>query len=207
MSVIVQCLGFIALGFIGRVAIHPVSLRQLLSNLTQLPRRVGLKTFRIALNAWGGVVRDKAKSLARRQSGLLQRSLKVKVKIPDASYNAKHHGKPAYVLVGPDRNVVGPVSRGRLFGIRKATKFVLGGGRVQTRRPSRYAHLIERGTKSHAIKITRGPLAGQTIQHHGTQAHPFIGPAQRHGNTVGMVKFQQKLREGIEKEAAALARK
>ena len=186
----------------GKLVIHQVTLRQLLTNLTLLPRRVGLRVFRVALNAWGGTVRDKAKSLARRETGLLQKSLKIKVRIPDASYNVKHHGKPAYVMVGPARNVIGPIARGKKLSDKKAFKRVMSGGRVQTRRPSRYAHLIERGTKPHAIKFK----SGRTIQHPGTAAHPFIGPAQQHGNTVGIATFVRKMEEGIAREAGALTK-
>lgn len=160
------------------------------SALLLLPRKVYFRTLRRALNAWGGVVRDKARSLARRQTGLLAKSLKVKAVIPDASFNVAHHGKPPYVMVGPSRDVVGPVSAGRLLSIRKATKRVLSGGHVQTRRPSRYAHLIERGHKN-----ARGGM---------TQAYPFIGPAAAAGETAGMEKVRQKIQEGIYAEAAAL---
>ncbi len=177
----------------GKLEIDMGSYRQLMHNLSELPRRVGLKVFRIALNAWGGVVRDVAKSMARKETGLLKKSLIVKAKIPDASYNVKHHGKPAYVIVGPSRHVVGPVvigagGRANLLTIRKATKFVLGGGKVLTRRPSRYAHLIERG---HG-----GPWKAK--------AYPFIGPAQRVGASAGMNAFFDKMKQGIEREANAL---
>ncbi len=163
----------------GKLAIDTASYQRLMSNLALLPRRVGLRVFRIALNAWGGTVRNFAKSKARRETGLLQKSLKVKVKIPDASYNTAHHGKPAYVIVGPARDVVGPVANGKLLSIRKATKRVLSGGRVKTRRPSRYAHLVER-------------------------IDPFIGPAQEHGRTAGMAVFEAKLSAGITAQAVAL---
>lgn len=169
----------------GQMKIDMGTYRQLMSNLAQFPRNVAFLHFRKGLNAWGGVVRNKARTLARRQTGLLQKSLTVKVKIPDRSYNIKHHGKPAYVMVGPSRRVVAPVVSGKKLSIRKATKRVLGGGRVQTRRPSRYAHLVERG-------------------HGGGQAHPFIGPAQEYGKTVGMDALFDKLRQGIAQAAAAL---
>ncbi len=150
-----------------------------MSNLVELPRRVGLRVYRIALNAWGGVVKPIQVARARRQTGLLAKSPRVKVVIPDASYNAKHHGKPAYVMVGPSRDVVAPVVRGKKVSIRKATKTVLGGGRVQTRRPSRYAHLVER-------------------------IDPFVGPSQEAGRTAGLAAFESKLSTGITAEAAKL---
>lgn len=163
----------------GKLAIDTASYRQLMSNLAELPRRVGLRVFRVALNAWGGTVRNFAKVKARRETGLLQKSLKVKVAIPDASYNVKHHGKPAYVIVGPARGVEGLVQNGRTVTRAKLEKTGWRGNRVTKRRPSRYAHLVER-------------------------RYPFIGPAQEHGKTAGMAVFADKLGQGIDKEAAAL---
>lgn len=201
-----------------RVIIDRDDLRHLEMVMRTLPRRVGIKTLRIALNAWGGVVKDKAKSLARRETGLLSKSIGVKVTIPDASRNVKHHGKPAYVVVGPKRKsgrFMRRTSTGSLKGFGKAQKelkaqrnfFKTAGanplarerlavrmtkkqfGAAQYRNPTRYAHLVEKG---HG-----GPRPAK--------AYPFIGPAQDYGNTVGWAKFKSKLREGIETEARRLA--
>lgn len=186
---------------LGSLRIDPRSYGLMKSALLLLPQRVGFKVLRKALNAWGGFVRNFAKQNAPDETGLLKRSLRVKAVIPDASFNPKHHGKPAYVLVGPARNIVGPVVGGRVLSIRKATARVVSGGKVQTRRPSRYAHLIERGTRPHQIKITTKSGRQIIIQHPGTKAHPFIRPAEQAGATQGMAILQQKLRTGIEEEA------
>ena len=150
------------------------------SALILLPRNVGLRVYRVALNAWGGIVKRVQVTKARRRTGLLAKSPKVKVKIPDASFNAAHHGKPAYVLVGPSRDVVGPAYKGQRVSIRKATKIASSGGRIQTRRPSRYAHLVEK-------------------------IDPFVGPSVEAGATAGMAVFTSKLSQGITAEAAKLA--
>lgn len=155
----------------------------------ELPKRMRVKHLRIALNAAAGLIRDAAKARVRRESGLLAASLKTKVAIPDASYNVKHHGKPAYAVIGPARNVVGPVLNGKVLSVRKATKHVLSGGKVETRRPSRYAHLIERG---HG-----GPRPAP--------AYPFLGPAVAASKEQALSRAVEKLRSGLEQEAAALA--
>ena len=124
---------------------------------------------RIALNAGGGVIRDAAAALAPKETGLLKKSLKVKVRVPDASKNPAHHGKPAYAMIGPSRNVVG-VQAYRKSGARakfktarlksrkkgEADRWARSGLLVGTnlRRPSRYAHLVEKGTKR-GVKATR----------------------------------------------------
>jgi hypothetical protein len=167
------------------------------------------------------VVKDKAKSLARRETGLLSKSIGVKVTIPDASFNKAHHGKPAYVVVGPKRKsgrFMRRTASGSLKGFGKAQKelkaqrnfFKAAGanplarerlavrmtkkqfGEAQYRNPTRYAHLVEHG---HAKGKGRS----------SARPYPFIGPAQSHGNTAGLAKFTSKLREGIETEARRLA--
>lgn len=167
------------------IKIDQGSLHRVLSNLSALPRNVALRVFRIALNAWGGVVKDAAKSRARKRTGLLQRSVSVKVKIPAASYNKAHHGKPAYVIVGPSRSKTAQVAtiRGKVRSVGKsrAAKLQAAGTAVRTVRASRYAHLVER------------------IQ-------PFIGPAARVGENAGFQKFIKKLGDGIESEAAKLSK-
>lgn len=169
--------------------INPHSYRQLMTNLSTLPRKVGLRVFRVALNAWGGIVKQEQKTRAKRgATGLLRKSPTVKVKIPDASFNAAHHGKPAYVMVGPGRNVVGAVAGGKKLSDKKALKRVLGGGKVQTRRPSRYAHLVERGIAG-TKRIT---------------PEPFVEPSIRAGETEGMAKLASKLESGIAAAAASL---
>lgn len=160
------------------------SAQQLQRNLEQLPRRVALKHFRIGLNAWGGHVRGIARQNVLRRTKLLDKSLSVKVTIPSASRNAAHHGKPARVQVGPSRKVQRPVIRGKK-GLRAITEKRAANLRAEGKavnryqKPTRYAHLVE-------LK------------------KPFIGPAQKSGETVGMQKLADKIRQGMELEAAAL---
>lgn len=128
-----------------------------LQAFAEIPLTVQNKGMRIALNAAGGVIRDAAVANAPKESGLLKRSLKVKVKVPNASYNRAHHGRPAYAIVGPARRIVQAVvvtKKGArtksAAGIAKAASKGLG---VHIRRPSRYAHLVERGT-NRGVKAT-----------------------------------------------------
>jgi hypothetical protein len=135
---------------------------------------------RIALNAWGGIVRDEARLNVLEETRLLKRSLSVKVVVPDASYNKAHHGKPARVMVGPDRKSVRAFlsrpGRDKVLSDKKATAHVLAGGKVRVRKPSRYAHLVEK-------------------------KHPFIAPAAAVGAREGFDKLARKLKDGLEQEA------
>lgn len=161
------------------------SLKRFQHNLSRLSRGVRIRQLRIALNAWGGIVKTEAKAEVNKASGFLSRSLIVKVVIPDASRNEKHHGKPARVMVGASRRAVKAQANigGKLkfLSVRKATKRVLSGGKVRAYKPSRYSHLA--GPRRKAQWAER---------------------AQAAGNTRGMAKFQEKLTQGIAAEVAAL---
>jgi hypothetical protein len=152
--------------------------------LRELPKRVIIKHVRIGLNAWGGLVRDKARQDVPEETGLLGKALAVKVTIPDASRNAAHHGKPARVIVGASRKVqraVGRIgSRKRALTAKRINRLQAAGASIRVRKPSRYAHFAEKHK-------------------------PFIAPAQRAGETAGMEKLRQKLDQGLTIEAATLA--
>lgn len=167
------------------VVFNQADARKIMRLLEQVSRKVAVKHLRIGLNAWGGLVREVAQNHARQETGLLKKSLAVKVVIPDASYNKKHHGKPARVMVGADRKTVRALlsrpGRDKLLSDRKALKTVLGGGKVRVRKPSRYAHLVE-------------------------QKEPFIAPASKAGEAVGFAKLADKLQQGLEQEVAAAAK-
>jgi hypothetical protein len=151
--------------------------------LLDLPRSIQNKTMRIALNAGAGVVRDAAVARAPKETGLLGRAQKIKVKIPNASYNVAHHGKPAYAVIGTSRRVVSAVGRTaqgkvRRISDKRATKIVLGGGRVMTRAPSRYAHLA------------------------GTQRTRWFKSAASSSGSAAKAKVVAKLNQGISEWAA-----
>lgn len=169
----------------------------------ELPRGMRNRHMRIAMNAGGGIIRDSAVAHAPRETGLLRKSLKVKVRVPDASHNSAHWGRPAYAVIGPSRYVIGAARstpKGtRLMGPKRAVKFVLGGGKLKPRVPSRYAHLVEKGTKPHKIRGARinGGKGIQRGVHPGTKARSFLARAVRNVGTVAQMKVISKLREGM----------
>ena len=166
-----------------------------MENLAELPKRVGFRVLRVALFAWGGVVKRIQMANAKRgPTGALAKSSIVKVVIPDASANVAHHGKPPRVMVGPSRRAIS--FSGQIGGKEKrltpgkARKYFARGGRVRVNRPSRYAHLVEKG------------IAGKK---HIMPA-PFVAPSVEAGRTSGMDIFTAKLAQGIAREAAALTK-
>lgn len=188
---------------------------------SDLPRTVQNRHMRIALNAAGGVIRDAAVANLPRETGLLRKSVKVKVRVPNASHNQKHWGRPAYAVIGPARRVVGlatTVLGKTRAGIKRAIKAQTGAGSVRIRRPSRYAHLIERGTKPHVIRAKTssqlsdgGTVFGKTVRHPGTQGIHFLSRAVSSYGQVAVGKMTRKLQDGVNdwaaKRKAQIARK
>lgn len=164
--------------------------------LNQLDGRLRFKAFRIAMMACGGVIKRAVIRNAPVDSGLLSKSIRVKVKIPDASYNKSHHGKPAYAVIGPGRGIVGFKSLSKLGRIGKlsaktlaaATKATLAGkGLIQTvrernhtalHRASRYAHFAEKGRK-------------------GKGGSRFLEKASQSSAPLAFSAFQNSLASGI----------
>lgn len=169
------------------VVFDQASVQRLANALAQVPRKVAQRHLRIGLSAWGGHVRGIARQHVRKATKLLDKSLSVKVTIPAASYNAAHHDKPARVIVGPNRKIKRPIVAKKGGGVRAITEKRAANLRAEGtavnryRKPSRYAHLVEKKT-------------------------PFIAPAAAAGETAGMEKMAQKIRAGLEQEAAAVAK-
>jgi hypothetical protein len=188
---------------------------QAMAALSELPRRVGFKHLRIALNAGGGILKQSAMSHAPSKTGLLRKSIGVKVKIPDASFNVKHHGKAAYIVIGPRRGFVrasiNNAGAAKLLSDRKALKRVLGGGRVNTRNPARYAHLVHGGTKLHQVSVKRARVLSDGLNTFGRRAmvrakpNQFLQRAVASSGAAAQAKIISKLHEGIMSEARQLA--
>lgn len=171
-----------------------------LKAFAQLPPRMQFKHMRIALNAGAGVIRDRAKTIVLKKTRLLARSLTVKVKIPNASYNPSHWGKPEYALIGPSRRYFassvptqtarrflkgqGPVNRRK---IQKTTgRRIPGSGYFGMKFASRYAHVVEKGSKH-------------------MMGYSFLDTAVRTEGDVAQRKIIRKLEDGLKQEAAALS--
>lgn len=188
-----------------------VGVESTINALRTLPRKMRFKHMRIALNAGGGVLRDAAKAKVRHVSGALKASLKVKVKIPEASHNPAHRQKPAYIVVGPGRRSQkffkpGPGWRNdtkatktykrvykdniglgvnSLQAVREGIRFTrLIHHGVKVRFPARYAHLVEKGTKR-------------------TRKFPFLERAIRTHGALAQLKIIQKLQQALVSEAAS----
>lgn len=152
---------------------------QAIKALEQFAYNVRIRQLRIAMNAAMGVLKNH--TVAPRDTGLLDRSQRVKVVIPAASRNPAHHDKPAYGLLGAGRGLAGMMTK------RGKVRLVAKNKRLTTRMAgnklvfaSRYSHFAEK--KYH-----------------------YLARAIAAGQADAQAKFASKIAEGIKAEAARLA--
>lgn len=159
-----------------------------LAAFRELPRVVRGRGMKIGLNAAGGIIRDAAVANVPADTGLLRKSIKVDVKVPDLSYNTAHHGRPARAKIGPSTRVIGVKSYTKAGKQRKGFKTVrLKQGatfRSTARRPARYAHIVEKGTKR------------------GMPASRFLARAVASAGEAAKAKCVEKIRQAISEFAA-----
>lgn len=180
----------------------------------QLPARVRFKHLRIGLNAGGGIIRDRYASLAHRETGLLSKSIGVRVSIPDSSYNKAHHGKPAYAVVGVKRKA------GRMMRMNKKAK-LKGFGVAQRdlvaerKRLNKEGKLSPLRREAAAVKAVLAKNVGAVYRNPSRYAH-LAGPRRKGADVLAAAvrsskaqagaKIIDKLRQGLETEAHALSR-
>jgi hypothetical protein len=180
----------------------------------ELPRRVRFKHLRIALSAGGGVVRDAYAARAHRVTGLLAKSIGVKVTIPDASFNSKHHGKPATAIVGVKRRA------GRLMRLNKqnalkgfgAAQKALAAERKRLNKEGKLSPLrresaaVKAVLKANPTAVYRNPSRYAHLAGPGRRGAEVLASAVRSSKAQALAKIEGKLRIGIETESRALAR-
>lgn len=193
----------------SRLNVQIVGIEQAIRNLQELPKGLQRKHMRIAMNAAGGVLKTAAVSRVPRQTGLLKRSLSVKVK-------ANKRGE-WFAAVGPKRGMkvgVRTTAKGtlRAMSAAKTKSLAAAGETVRYANPARYAHLAEKGTKAHIVRATNkrvlaggGNIYGRqvTIRARGSR---FLQIAATVAGPQASAKAVQKLLDGIEHERSRLAR-
>lgn len=147
-----------------------------------------------AVKAGAKVIPGAAKSLAPRRSGALKQSLGIK------AVRGTKGKTSALAVIGARKKVVKEIQRSKKSASK--TKAV----------PAFYAHLVEKGTRPHALgkgaKLARKGKpqihTNQTgRQHPGAKAHPFLKPAWE-GNADRAIEAGEKV---ISQEIAKLMTK
>ena len=144
--------------------------------LAQIKRSIANRILRTAMRKAAKPIWDAAKSNVAVETGLLKKSLFAKVKTYPSGVTV--------AVVGPRKGFKMAATKGvRKAGSATAKRFA----KSQGRNPTKYAHLVEGGTKPHALgsgsrltlgrkSYTRaGPQSGR--RHPGARAQPFLKPA------------------------------
>jgi HK97 gp10 family phage protein len=134
------------------VTVRLTGAEKAISAVNALPGRIRNRAVRVALNAAGGEFKSEVKTRAPKETGLLKRSIGVKVAVP------YQKNKPAWVKVGPQRGFRQPVEKNKKGKVRTVSKKIQNllpeSSKTKYRNPTRYAHLVEGGTKR-GVKATR----------------------------------------------------
>lgn len=181
--------------------------------LDRFGRAVRRKHTRIALAAAGGTIRDEARRTAPRETGLLRRSLAVK-----PGTNKKGD---AYTVVGASRKVIEWIEpsrrlyRKQRIKMRLVSKKMLSllpmSSKMTRRKPSKYLHLVEGGTRKHEIvaKNAKALSDGRTFFGPRTfvsaMPKPFMSMAGKTKGPIATARAIRKLREAAEQEVSKIA--
>lgn len=128
------------------------------ANLAMLGAAMQGRILRKAVRAGSRVVINRARALVPKDSGTLAKSLDVKVKTYANKVDVG--GKLRNVSTGRTVGIIGPkvgyeavVSRSGQLNKDKTYKLATGAsGKVIVRQPTKYAHLVEKGTRPHSVK-------------------------------------------------------
>jgi HK97 gp10 family phage protein len=141
-------------------SIKVIGIPQTLFALQSFTPELRRKHLKIAMSAAGGVMKDAAKPRMPKETGLLRQAISVKAHVP------KKENRPAYALIGTSNKVVGAVAQigGRTRTLTNARFKKLNATNMgaiyfgRMRRPSRYLHLVEKGTRrssgAHVLETT-----------------------------------------------------
>ncbi len=127
-----------------KITLHGVP--QAVNALRNFTHGVQVRGTRIALNAALGVIKTAAVANMRQHqdTGLLAKSQRVKVVVPQASRNPAHHDKPAWGLVGAGRGLAGTISkRGKAKVLSAKARVTAKAAGARLHRASRYSHFPE----------------------------------------------------------------
>lgn len=114
------------------------SVKALHVNLNVFPQRFTRIQLIKGLNAAGTPAKTAAQTTAARETGLLAKSMVIKVP------RDKRTKVPLGVIIGPSRKVKRFVRGGKVLGPKKAQKLMASGASLRLRKPTQYAHHAER---------------------------------------------------------------
>jgi hypothetical protein len=175
------------------------SVNRVLGNLQRVNKGVARKHLLIGLNAAGGPAKAVAQARAARETGLLQKSMIVKVP------RDKNTRIPTGVLVGPGRGkgkFVRPNKAGKLKGFGAAQRaLVAERKRLASGKIGKPIQRERAAIKAVAAQFTEGRYRNPTrYAHLAERKSPAIHAAFRTLQTAGVAKLVQKIEQGIAAE-------
>jgi HK97 gp10 family phage protein len=168
-----------------KVSIQTLGGDKIFSRLSGMGKAAN-KIVKKAMGEAGKIILKEAKGGIPRESGLLKKSMGRKVKV--------YRGSGAVVaIVGPRTGFVQIVDVKGLGGIRHSV----------LRDPTKYAHLVEGGTKPHSLQKRGGGGQRRGPQTHpGARPHPFLGRAIKYNEGRIVDAVSETITAGLDAEAA-----
>lgn len=161
-----------------------VNLADLLADLEGLKKALRNRILKRAIGAGTKLILREAKARAPRETGLLRKSLGRKVKV--------------YRNSGTVVGIVGPRAGFKETVTRSRGRWLPG---PVVSDPIRYAHLVELGTRPHALgkgsNLRKGRQSGHT--HPGAAARPFLRPAVQALGTQVRAAIAREVAAGLAK--------
>lgn len=151
--------------------------RQLMHALRQFKPSVRRRIMRPAMRKAARIIVRDAKALAPKETGLLKRSIGMRMRVSGKTGNI-------LVVIGPRHGFGAKVTRdpkGKLVSLHtRKRQSQYAGAETVYRNPTKYAHLVEFGSAPHvqAGKLKRlGDRMVARVRHPGAPAKPFLRPA------------------------------
>ena len=189
-----------------------LGLADIQAKLKELSRGTAQNVIRRGLNAGGAVIRDEARRLVPVRTGALKKSI-----ISRTNRKGQTRDRVAVEVV-IDNKVFTEVERkskkkGRVTKKLKGERRKAGVGIAGKIYPRNYAHLVEYGTKPHALgkgsklNPTKGEAEQSGRMHPGAKPKPFMRPAYLQKQDEALDAIKTKTRAELNKELAKLAQK
>lgn len=144
---------------------------ELMAFLDQLPTRLAVSAVRGGMNAAAKVIRDEARALVPRKSGLTRKSIGHSTRVQGLLVTAKVRTRGAHAFLAPMLEY-GTRSHWIRLAEDLLPKTRRRDGRVKTLSIRTANKMIRRGSL-----VINGNFVGDSVFHPGARAHPFMRPA------------------------------
>lgn len=164
---------------------------QLIAKVNSLPPAVMRRVARAGMSKACSLVSKEMKRLAPRDSGLLRRSIGSKTK----TYSRGKNRGTTVGIVGPRVGFRQAVPR-TMWLVKGDKRRLLRRTKTVEADPVKYAHLVDLGTKPHAITFKHGGKS-ITVKHPGSKAQSFIARTRANTNAAVEKTLKDAMLQGM----------